>query len=100
MLCLQRVANDAWPLIADQLRRRGYEGQLLMDQRDIRYTAKHTMPSRRFMRMLRSFAAWMETMALSVDSFPQNTDLLMLVCLWQCVVAGCGHVLGGVGVGL
>lgn len=49
VLCLQRVANDAWPLIADQLRRRGYEGQLLMDQRDIRYTAKHTMPSRRLM---------------------------------------------------
>lgn len=42
VLCLQRVANDAWPLIADELRRRGYEGQLLMDQRDVRYILAHS----------------------------------------------------------
>jgi hypothetical protein len=42
----------------------------------------------------------METLALNCDLVPRTTDPLMLVYLWQCVVAGCGHVLGGIGVGM
>lgn len=35
VLCLQRVANDSWPLLADELRRLGYEGSLVVDHKDI-----------------------------------------------------------------
>lgn len=62
VLCLQRVANDAWPLIADQLRRRGYEGQLLMDQRDIRYSQAHDAIAQAHVR--RSHGPSMETLRL------------------------------------